>query len=159
MPMRPWRELLHAVEKGPIEELNYQNAAELGFGCGALVRQFSALYWNATKAGDEGKDYLKHRVLTFGADLTPDVVWKSALKQMFEVAKRYEDLRDRFERFYQGRVGVTLTEFDRLQEQVRKNRDEFLTAFWAGYSLQGYDRPKNPKSDPGKKETTNGGES
>jgi hypothetical protein len=159
MSMRPWRELLHAVEAGPIEELNYHNPAELGFGCGALVQQFSALYRKATKTGGESKDYLKHRVLTFGADLTPDLVWKSALKQMFEIAKRYENIRKLFELFYQDRVGVTLTEFDRLQNDVQKNRDEFLTAFWAGYSLQGYNRPKNHKSDPSKKETTKGDES
>jgi hypothetical protein len=137
--MREWRALLHAVEKGSLTELHYANTAELGFGCGALVRQFSRMYWSETKAGDEGKDYLKHRVLTFGADLSPDVVQKVALRQMFEVAKRYEDLRKRFEGFLQDRVGVTLTEFDRLQDEVRKNRDEFMTAFWAGYSLQGYD--------------------
>jgi hypothetical protein len=147
MPMREWRVLLHAVEKGPITELCYANAAELGFGCGALVRQFSAMYWTETKSGDEGKDYLKHRVLTFGADLSPDLVRKVALRQMFEVAKRYEDLRSRFEGFLQERVGVTLTECDRLQDEVRKNRDEFMTAFWAGYSLQGYDVRKQKKND------------
>lgn len=147
MPMREWRALLHAVEKGPITELCYANAAELGFGCGALVRQFSAMYWTETKTGDEGKDYLKHRVLTFGADLSPDVVRKVALRQMFEVAKRYEYLRSRFEGFLQERVGITLTEFDRLQDDVRKNRDEFMTAFWAGYSLQGYDVRKKNKGD------------
>jgi hypothetical protein len=150
MPMREWRDLLHAVEKGPITELHYANAAELGFGCGALVRQFSAMYWTETKTGDEGKDYLKHRVLTFGADLSPDVVRKVALRQMFEVAKRYEHLRSRFEEFLQERVGVTLTECDRLQDEVRKNRDEFMTAFWAGYSLQGYDlRNRNRGDDSG----------
>jgi hypothetical protein len=147
MPMRPWRELLSAVERGPIENLRYANAAELGFGCGALVRQFSAMYWNATKVGNEGKDYLKHRVLTFGADLSPDTVWKGALRQMFEVAKRYDELRGRFEGFLQERVGVTLTEFDRLQDEVRRNRDEFMTAFWAGYSLQGHDLRKKSKAE------------
>jgi hypothetical protein len=145
MPMREWRDLLHAVEKGSITDLRYANAAELGFGCGALVRQFSAMYWTETKTGDEGKDFLKHRVLTFGADLSPDVVRKVALRQMFEVAKRYEDLRSLFEGFLQERVGVTLTECDRLQDEVRKNRDEFMTAFWAGYSLQGYDVRKKKK--------------
>jgi hypothetical protein len=158
MPMRPWRELLDAIEKGPIDQLHYDGASELGFGCGALVRQFSSLYWTATKAGEEGKDYLKHRVLTFGADLTPDVVWKSALKQMFEVAKRYEDIRSRFETFLQERVGATMMEFHRLQDQVRSSRDEFMTAFWAGYSLQGYDHRNKTKADKDKNgPTTEGG--
>jgi hypothetical protein len=143
MPMREWRVLLDAVEKGPITELRYANTAELGFGCGALIHRFSWKYEKLTGH----TDYLKHRVLTFGADLSPEVVWKVALRQMFEVAKRYDELRGWFERTFQDRVGVTLTECDRLQGEMRKNRDDFMTAFWAGYSLQGYDVRNTNKGD------------
>jgi hypothetical protein len=155
MPMRPWRELLHAIENEPIEELHYHNAAELGFGCGAVIHRFSWKYENLTGH----TDYLKHRVLTFGANLSPEIVWKVALRQMFEVAKRYEKLQDWFEQWFQDRVGVTLTEFDRLRDEVRKNQDEFMTAFWAGYSLQGYDvrgKGKGGKNG-GSTATTEGG--
>jgi hypothetical protein len=153
MPMRPWRELLHAVERGPIEELRYANGAELGFGCGALIHRFSWKYQDATGQ----KDYLKNRVMTFGANLSPDTVWKVGLRQMFEVAQRYDDLRTWFEKFFQDRVGATLAEFDRLKDEVHNNRDEFMTGFWAGYSLQGYDVRKSRGDDAGKNDTTDEG--
>ena len=139
MPMRPWRELIQALERDSITELRYQSVGELGFGCGVLLRRFSRLYWRATQVGKEGKDYLKHRVLTFGADLSPDLVQKQGLKGMFEVAAKIKTIR--FGRDLQERVGLALSEFDRLKDQIRSNRDEFMTAFWSGYSLQGYDRP------------------
>jgi hypothetical protein len=138
MTMRPWRELLKVIGGGSIDELRYQSPAELGFGCGALIRQFGRSYWYATKVGKEGKDFLKHRVLTFGTDLSPEVLWKRGLSKIFDVEARYEKihLSDDFRR----RVGVTLTEFDRLHEEIRPNRDAFMAAFWSGYTLQGYDK-------------------
>lgn len=138
MTMRPWKELLKVIEDGAIEELHYQSPAELGFGCGILIRQFGRSYWYATKVGKEGKDFLKHRVLTFGTDLSPDVIWKRGLSKIFDVEARYEKihLSDDFRR----RVGVTLAEFDRHREEIRPNRDAFMAAFWSGYALQGYDK-------------------
>ena len=144
MPMRPWKELLRAVESAPIAELKYESVAELGFGCGALLRKFSRRYWQATKVGKEGKDYLRHRVLTFGADLSPDLVQKQGLKGMFEVASKNPSIK--FGRDLQERVGHALTEFHRLEDQVRAHRDDFMTAFWSGYALQGFDRAPSKKS-------------
>ncbi|RLB33497.1 MAG: hypothetical protein DRH11_08795 [Deltaproteobacteria bacterium] len=138
MAMRPWKELLKIIENGSIDELHYQSAAELGFGCGALIRQFGRLYWHATKVGKEGKDFLKHRVLTFGTDLSPEVLWKRGLSKIFDLEARYEKIH--LSDDFQHRVGVTLTEFDRLHEEIRPNRDAFMAAFWSGYALQGYDK-------------------
>jgi hypothetical protein len=143
MPMRPWKELLRAVENAPIAELDYQSVAELGFGCGAMLRKFSRRYWQATKVGKEGKDYLRHRVLTFGADLSPELVQKQGLKGMFEVSSKNPSIK--FGRDLQERVGHALTEFHRLEDQVRAHRDDFMTAFWSGYALQGFDRPRSKK--------------
>jgi hypothetical protein len=136
--MRSWKELIKAVVESSIETLQYNSPEEIGFGCGVLIRQFGRWYWNATKTGEKGKDYLKHRVLTFGSDLSPDVVWKRALGKIFDVAARYEKIKmtDDFRR----RVGVTLAEFDRLHNDVRANRDSFMAAFWSGYALQGYNK-------------------
>jgi len=138
MTMRPWKELLKIIEDGSIDALCYQSPAEIGFGCGTLIRQFGRSYWYATKVGKEGKDFLKHRVLTFGTDLSPEVLWKRGLSKIFDVEARYEKihLSDDFRR----RVGVTLTEFDRFREEIRPNRDAFMAAFWSGYTLQGYDK-------------------
>jgi hypothetical protein len=146
MPMRPWRELIRATEKGPVTDLEYASVAELGFGCGVLVRRFSRLYWRATQVGREGKDYLKHRVLTFGADLSPELVHRQGLKGTFEVAEKLNTLR--FGRDLRERIGHALTEFDRLRDRVHAGRDDFMTAFWAGYALQGYDRPRKGEVCP-----------
>jgi hypothetical protein len=89
-------------------------------------------------------------VLTLGADLSPELVYKQGLKGTFEVAARISTVR--FGRDLRERIGLTLTEYDRLQKDVKDHRDDFMTAFWAGYALQGYDRPpraaKNVSSPP-----------
>jgi hypothetical protein len=147
MPMRPWRKLLEMLEKQPPTEMTFdpENVAELGFACGALIRRFSAWYWRATKVGREGKDYLKHRVLTFGTDLSPAVVWRVGLGKLCDVAARYETKDRRLGRTFRERLGILLTELEQRKEKVKACPDEFMTAFWAGYCLQGYDRPSKPK--------------
>jgi hypothetical protein len=40
------------------------------------------------------------------------------------------------------RVGVAIVAYQQLQREIEKDKDAFVTAFWAGYALQGYDRPK-----------------
>ena len=144
MSMRPWRELLQMMNDNPPGEITFQNVAELAFCSGALIRRFSGWYWRATKSGRDGKDYMK-RVLTFGADLSPEAVWRLGLGNLCDVAARYETKTRRLGRVFRERLGVLLAELDRTQEQVRRNRDEFMSAFWAGYCLQGYDRPHKPR--------------
>jgi len=140
MAMRPWKELLSAVSEASAEDLHYNSVAELAFGCGVLIRQFGRWYWNAT-----GKDFLRHRVLTFGTDLSPDTVWKCGLAKVFDVAARYDKLR--LSEDFRKRVGVTLAEFDRLQDGLHANREAFMSAFWSGHALQGYDKPGSASSE------------
>ncbi len=130
MPMRDWKELLSMLEEGPASNISLTSPAELGFACGVLLRQFGRWYYNAT-----GKDLLKHRVMTYGTDLTPDLVWKKGLAKLFDVEARYPSIRVPAE--FRQRVGVTLASLEQLQEQVRHDRHGFMSAFWAGYSLQG----------------------
>ncbi len=134
MAMRDWKDLLVVVTESPPEEMAFESATELGFACGAVVRQFSRQYWNVTKTGSEGKDYLRHRIIAFGSDLSPDAVWKKALPTMFNVELKLRDLRlaDDFKR----RIGVLLNRCDDAQEEIRSSRDGFMAAFWSGYSLQ-----------------------
>jgi hypothetical protein len=133
------------VTAKPPEDMEFQSEAELGFACGALVRQFSRQYWSATKVGTEGKDYLKHRVLTFGSDLSPDAVWKHALPGIFNVELKLDQIRlnDVFKR----RIGVVLNECENRQEQIRGNRDGFMAAFWSGYALHNTDRSRQTNDD------------
>ncbi len=132
MPMRPWKEMVELFGGGDVDKLVYQSPEELGFACGMLLREFGRQYYQATR-----KDYLQHRVMTFGTDLSPEAVWKRGLAKVFDVAARYSNQIHLSENFRQ-RVGVTLAEFDRLQEDVRRNRDSFMAAFWSGYALEGY---------------------
>ena len=134
MPMRNWKDLLEMVIGSPAEDMEFQNETELGFACGVLVRQFSRQYWSATKVGSEGKDYLKHRVLTFGSDLSPDAIWKKALPGIFNVELKLDKvhLSDVFKR----RIGIVLNQCEDQQDKIRANRDSFMGAFWSGYSLQ-----------------------
>lgn len=140
MAMRNWKTLLAEVTESPPEEMELQNASELGFACGVLVRQFSRQYWLATKTGNEGKDFLKHRILAFGSDLSPDAVWKKALPSMFNVELKIKDLNlsDEFKR----RVGVLLNRCEDSQDNIRSDRDRFMAAFWSGYALQKSDKFK-----------------
>jgi hypothetical protein len=146
MTMRPWKELLKLIESNPAENLHYESVAELGFGCGVLIRQFSRQYWVATKTGQQGKDYLKHRVMTFGSDLSPALVWKKGLAKIIDVATRFDQLR--LSTVFEQGVGMTLSELVRREEEVESNRDAFMAAFWSGYALQGYDKPKKKEQIP-----------
>ena len=77
---------------------------------------------------------------------SPETVWRVGLGKLCNVAVRYETKERRLGRTLRERVGILLAELDRMQEQVRGGRDDFMTAFWAGYCLQGYDRPRKPKA-------------
>lgn len=149
MPMRPWKELYEVVVRQPADQFKVANAAELGFASGLVTAWFGRYYWRETGGPNGGKDFLKHRVLTFGTDLSPETLWKRGLSRMFDVAARYDKLSGRFRSEKEGalsrRVGVVLAEFDRLRDEVQRSRDEFMSAFWSGYSLYGYDVEKKPQ--------------
>ena len=158
MPMRPWEELIQALERAPVETVKFDSVAELGFACGLLIRRFSG--WYSYRLGKE-KDFLKERVLTFGASLSPRDVCR-AVRTIRDVAHKFDTLRRDVELGqlahyseeerqpehtgdYARRFGIILAELDRQSADLDKCRDEFMTGFWAGYSLQGYDRPRTPK--------------
>lgn len=153
MSMRNWKELLEMADGRSPENMEFQGEAELGFACGVLVRKFSRQYWAATKVGSEGKDYLRHRVLTFGSDLSPDAVWKKALPGIFNMELKLDKIH--LSDDYRKRVGIVLNQCEKQQDKVRANRDNFMAAFWSGYSLQKSDKAddqKNHESQNQKKE-------
>lgn len=130
--MRSWKEL-QAMLAGDVQQVRFQDVEELGFACGHLTRQFSRWYYKQT-----GKDFLRHRVMTFGSDLTPEVVWQRALSKFSEYRVRLwrgGALPQWFERL----CGVVLMEFSHRRDEIRRERDAFMAAFWAGYSLQSSD--------------------
>jgi hypothetical protein len=161
MPMRPWQQVIQALERGPLEAMKFdESIAELGFACGLLIRRFS--WWYSGELGSD-KDFLKDRVLTFGANLSPRDVSRG-VRSIRDVAHKFDDLRRAVELGqlayyatkeerrqhvgdYARRLGIVLAELDRQRNSLEKWRDEFMTGFWAGYSLQGYDRPRKAKEE------------
>ena len=145
MPMRPWKELLQAVFETPVDAMQFDGPGELGFACGALLRRFARQYWIATKVGNDGRDYLRHRVLALGSGLSPELVSKKALPGIFDVEARVQrlHLKDDFRR----RVGVVLNLLQQSDDEVRRQRDNFMTGFWSGYVLQGPEARANQYSN------------
>ncbi len=131
-----WRQMLDKAAKTPPAQLSFENVEELGFAAGFLTRRFSRWYWHKTggsrEKGTKGKDFIKHRVMSFGSRLTPDMVWRKALSRFQEYAVKLDmNLTEGFRR----RAGVVESEYRRLREQVERKRDEFIGAFWSGYML------------------------
>lgn len=145
MPMRSWKQLLEMVDRGPVADLALTDVPELGFACGALIKRFSRAYYKASKkVGKRDADYLRERVLTFGSDLRPAAVHDKGLRMILELPTRLKDLRRSPD--LEERVGAAIVAFQQLRDRIEKNKDEFVTAFWAGYALQGYDRPRKIKT-------------
>jgi len=133
MSMRPWQEIQRFLTETPVAELTFDNVDELGFACGHLTRQFSRQYWSHTKTGDQGKDFLTHRVMSFGSSLTPHTLWRRALSRFDEYALK---LKMNLPQDFRRRNAVVLMEYARMEEEVKKQQDRFMAAFWAGYALQ-----------------------
>jgi hypothetical protein len=144
MPMRHWKELLQIVDKGPVQDLALTDPAELGFACGALIKRFSRPYYVAMKGSKRDADYIRDRVTTFGTDLRPAAVYEKGLRMILELPNRLKTLKRN--RDLEERAGAAIVAFQQLRDRVEKDKDGFITAFWAGYALQGYDRPIKPKT-------------
>lgn len=125
--MRTWQELQGMVKGEPDDMQFGDNVEDLGFVIGHLVRRFANRFKSQTK-----KEYLSTRVMTFGSALTPDLAGFRGLGKIEELSLMLKiEVNQRFRQ----RIGVTLAEFTRQIDVIRKNRDAFMAAFWAGYGL------------------------
>ncbi|QIA27434.1 hypothetical protein DYI95_007725 [Thermaerobacter sp. PB12/4term] len=132
--IRPWQELQAELRSIPPQELDLQDVEELGFAIGDLTRQFSRQYYAATR----GKEFLKHRVMTFGTNLTPEAIITRALTRFPEYAARLNmALSERFRHLN----GVLLVKAQQARREVQAQPDRFLAGFWAGYLLADANRP------------------
>ena len=162
--MRPWKELIEIFGRGSIEELDPDSIAEIGFLSGMIVRKFSG--WFASSMGGKA-DYLRDRVLTFGASVSTREVGK-AVRGIRELAFRYPELKKKVElgqlAYYEDkddrkdavgdfsrRLGAVIALLEQKESEIAKNKDGFMNGFWSGYSLQGYDYIPKSKSKPQKK--------
>jgi len=139
--VRSWQELLKLLDERKAKDLNIDNVAELGFAAGYLVRQFSKLYYVHTG----GREFLRDRVITFGSRMNPELLYEYGLKRMVEYAYKlkFDDA------FYphQELLGVVLAEYQRRKAEVQRQKDDFMTSFWAGYCLNTTKEKRKGQSD------------
>jgi hypothetical protein len=148
MSIENWQEMLKAVDTGPVEELlaGTPNAAELGFACGAVIKRFSRRYYVGMRKTKPDADFLRDRVLTFGSALRWDAVQHRALRFINELPNNQLKRAIRFSRDLAERAAAISDALRRHTAVVERNKDDFLTAFWCGYALQGYEKPRNSKT-------------
>lgn len=126
--MKNVKELITSIWDVPIEKLAFDNIDELGFAAGQVIRKFGHSYYQ----GSNKKDFLKHRLLTFGSRLTPEAIRFKGLCKFEEYAAmlNLKVSADVFKRA--AIVSMYFTQFD---QEIIKEKDRFMAAFWAGYSL------------------------
>ncbi len=133
--VRTWQELQAMANGDPAHMQFEDNVEDLGYVIGHLVKRFSQQFYRKTQ-----KEYLSARVMTFGTDLTPDVAGFRALGKIEEVSLK---LDIHLTQLFRQQVAAALAEFLRRIDAVRKERDAFMAAFWAGYAL--YDLGRQAK--------------
>ena len=108
------------------EEMTFANPEEVGFAAGYLARRFGRWYY-----GKLEKDFMRHRVMTFGSDLRPEDIWKRALSRFQEYGAKLDlPISDDFRR----RAAVVECEYRHLRPEIEKEKAEFMAAFWSGYA-------------------------
>ncbi|MEW6574137.1 MAG: hypothetical protein AB1374_10950 [Bacillota bacterium] len=122
-----WRTMVKKITTSALDEMHFENTEELGFAAGYVVRQFGRQYYARLQ-----KDFMQHRVMTFGSNLSPDDIWRRALSRFQEYALKLNfPLSGEFKK----RAAIVECEYRRLREAVQKEKDEFIGAFWSGYML------------------------
>ena len=144
MPIENWKEMLRAVDTGPVTDLlaGEPSAAELGFASGAIIRRFSRRYYVGMRKTKLDADFLRDRVLTFGSALRWDAVQHRALRFINELPNNQLKKQIKYSRDLSERAAAISDALRRNATTVERNKDDFLTAFWCGYALQGYDKPR-----------------
>jgi hypothetical protein len=126
--MKTVNELIKGTWETPVEEIQFASMDELGFAAGQVVQRFGNSYYQGTN----GKDFIKHRIMTFGTSLTPEVVRYKALGRMEEYTAM---LKLGVSSDVLKRAAVVSMGFSQYEDEIKKNKDRFMAAFWAGYSL------------------------
>ena len=98
------------------------------------------------KSSKASPDFLRDRVLTFGTDLRVPAVHDKGLKSILELPNRLKSLKRN--RDLEERTGAMIAVFQQNRGSIESDKDSFLAAFWAGYALEGHDRPRKPRACP-----------
>lgn len=140
--MKSVKELINLTWEIPVEEMRFESIDELGFAAGQIVQRFGKSYYE----GNNHKDFIKHRILTFGSSLTPEVIRNKALGRMEEYIVML-DLKVSPDVL--KRAAVVSMNFVKFEKEINLNKDRFMAAFWAGYSLGRKKRDENKQQQEG----------
>jgi len=128
LPMLDWRSWTQTVESKPASQWEPASVEELGFVAGMLTRAFSRRYYMATG----GKDFIKHRVMTFGADIRPKDIIHRGVARFSEYARRLDMPLPAGLREW---AAATTIKCLSMEEAIGKDSDVFVAAFWSGFEL------------------------
>lgn len=123
-----WHLWMRRLKEQSPESWKPDSIEEIGFAAGTVIRSFSRQYYHQT----DKKDFIKHRIMTFGSTLRPIDVFSKGLARLSEYARRLdmkvsEELREK--------AAAISMKYLEMQDEINKNRDAFMAAFWAGYEL------------------------
>lgn len=123
-----WNALIEKYQGGKISLEDLQEAEQLGFVTGLLLKQFSNSY--RFKTGHD--DFVKHRVMKFGSKVTPEMIWKLGVLRCKELKEQWNmNLASNFEKVL-ANVLLAFIEADNKKLLINE-KDKFMTAFWSGY--------------------------
>lgn len=126
--MKNVTELIGLIWDVPVEGLVFENIDELGFAAGQVIQRFGHSYYK----GSNKKDFVKHRLLTFGSSLTPEAIRFKGLGKFEEYTSM---LNLKISTDVLKRAAVVSMHYTQFEQEIAKERDRFMAAFWAGYSL------------------------
>ncbi|QGT99803.1 hypothetical protein SYNTR_1210 [Candidatus Syntrophocurvum alkaliphilum] len=121
-------ELIKLSFDTPVEEMDFTTIDELGFAAGQIVQRFSSIYYMQ----NHEKDFIQHRVLNYGSSLTPEAIRTKALGKMEEYVAR---LNLEVSNDLLKRAAVISMNYPDFENEIKKDKDRFMCAFWAGYSM------------------------
>ncbi|NQS75042.1 MAG: hypothetical protein HQP61_01170 [Peptococcaceae bacterium] len=129
MVLRDLKELMERYNGERLTFADLDTVEKVGFITGLLVQQFGRSYYAKV-----GSDYLRTRIMRFGSKLNPEMIWKNGLVKMEELRKQ-RDLGIQLN--YEKALALTLPALLELKNnnQLAKNKNEFLTMFWSGYLM------------------------
>lgn len=148
MELTDWKEIEKKYYTGEISLAEIDTPEKLGFITGLLLKQFSDSYWSALKL-ERDMDFIQHRVLKFGRELTPEKIWKKGLMACGTLEKQWKIKLSLNFNTVLAQVLLGMSEANNKGWLI-KNKDEFMTTFWAGYFM--YKKPKDESNKEDEKQ-------
>lgn len=140
-----WNALIQKYHEGNISLEDLQEAEQLGFVTGLLLKQFSNSY--RFKTGHD--DFVKHRVMKFGSKLTPEMIWTQGVLRCKELKEQWDmKLASNFEKTL-AFVLLAFIEADNKKLLINE-KDKFMTAFWSGYLIYKKEQQEEEKENGNK---------